>query len=206
MGLKFDVQSVIKYAAYETSRNGYVKRADDEDNCTANKLFDLLIKNELSDEQLSSVKDRVSKWFAYINSQDGDYFKEVKLEIAKPKIDEVKLGLVASSFASFDKHMSFVALNEIEKASEYLGEEGDSVAFCIRDFKMIKSGTSKFKNGDSKWYLYKIHDVNGNSITLFANENMDTEFKSHKQIEATVQKLSEYNGVKQTQISKVRFV
>lgn len=206
MGIKLSTQDVISHSAYETSVNGYIKRSDDEDNCTSNKVFDSVALKTLSQENLDSVKDRVTRWLDYISSQSGDYFEDIKSSIAQPKVDEAKIGLIASSFASFDRYQSYKVLNEIEKQSEYLGEEGDSVSFEIKDFKMIKSGTSKFKCSNSKWYLYKIHDTSGNSISMFANENLDKDFKKHTRVECTVQKLSEFNGIKQTQVSGVRFI
>lgn len=205
MGIKLNTQDVINYSAYETSMNGYVKRSDDEENCTANKVFDAITMRTVSQEDLEAVKDRVTKWFEYLSSQSGDYFDDIKSSIASPKVDEAKIGLIASSFASFDRFQSYKVLNEIEKQSEYLGEEGDSVKFEVKDYKLLKTGTSKFKGSSSKWYLYKLHDTNGNSISLFANENLDREFKKFTHVEATVQKLSEFNGIKQTQVSNIRF-
>lgn len=206
MGIKLSTQEVISHSAYETSMNGYVKRADDEDNCTANKVFDSVSMRTLSQEDLDSVKDRVTKWLDYISSQSNDYFDDITSSIAQSKVDEAKIGLIASSFASFDRYQSYKVLNEIEKQSDYLGEEGDSISFDVKDFKMIKSGTSKFKGSNSKWYLYKLHDTAGNSISMFANENLDKEFKKYTHVECTIQKLSEFNGIKQTQISGVRFI
>ena len=205
MGIKLDTKDVINHSAYETSMNGYIKRSDDEENCTANKVFDSITMRSLSHEDIESVKDRVTKWFEYLSSQSGDYFDDIKSSIASSKVDEAKIGLIASSFASFDRFQSYKVLNEIEKQSEYLGEEGDSVRFEVKDYKLLKTGTSKFKGSNSKWYLYKLHDTNGNSISLFANENLDREFKKFTHVEATVQKLSEFNGIKQTQVSGIRF-
>lgn len=205
MGIKLDTKDVINHSAYETSMNGYIKRSDDEDNCTANKVFDSIIDNTVTQEDLESIKDRVKEWFDYLSTQSGDYFDEIKSSIASTKIDESKIGLIASSFASFDRFQTYKVLNEIEKQSSYLGEEGDKVRFKIKDYKLLKIGNSKFKGSKSKWYLYKLHDTDGNSISLFANENLDREFDKFKYIEAVVQKLSKYNGIRQTQISNVRF-
>lgn len=205
MGIKLNTQDVISHSAYETSLNGYVKRADDEDNCTANVVFNSVSMRTISQDDLDTVKDRVTKWLEYISSQSGDYFDDIKASISQPKVDEAKIGLIASSFASFDRYQSYKVLNEIEKQSKYLGEEGDRVSFEIKDVKLLKTGTSKFKGANSKWYLYKIHDTNGNSISLFANENLDKEFKKFTHVECTVQKLSEFNGIKQTQVSDIRF-
>ena len=72
MGIKLNTQDVISHSAYETSMNGYIKRADDEDNCTAVKVFDSVTLRTLSQEDLNSVKDRVARWLEYISSQSGD--------------------------------------------------------------------------------------------------------------------------------------
>ena len=205
MSIKLNTQDVISHSAYETSLNGYVKRSEDEDNCTANKVFDSIVMKTISKDDLDTVKDRVTMWLEYISNQTGDYFDDIKASISEPKIDESKIGLVASSFSSFDRYQSYRVLNETEKQSEYLGEEGDSVSFEIKDSKLLKTGTSKYKGTSSKWYLYKLHDTHGNSISLFANENLDKKFKKHHHVVGTVQKLSEFNGIKQTQVSNIRF-
>ena len=137
MSIKLNTQDVISHSAYETSLNGYVKRSEDEDNCTANKVFDSIVMKTISKDDLDTVKDRVTMWLEYISNQTGDYFDDIKASISEPKIDESKIGLVASSFSSFDRYQSYKVLNETEKQSEYLGEEGDSVSFEIKDAKLL---------------------------------------------------------------------
>lgn len=207
MGTKFNVNDVIKHCAYETSINGYVKRSDDPRiDCTADKVIDAIVLHEVTEEQLQSVRDRVARWLEYVNNQTGEYFDNVRSEISKPKVEEGKIGLIASSFSTFDKYNKSLVLNEIDKQSNYLGEEGDSVTFTIKDSTLLKNGTSKFKNGNSKWYLFKFHDTDNNVITLFANDDLSKSFKEGVKLSGIVNKLSEYNGIKQTQISKLRFV
>lgn len=204
---KLQTTTVIKYAAYEVLQNGYVKRSEDEENCTANKILEAIELNSISDDELNSVKDRVQSWFEYINdsNQSGEYYDNVRAEVTKPMIDENKIALIASSFSSFDKYASFAKLKEKDKASDYLGEEGDKVTFSVRDYRLVKTGTSKFGNNSSKWFLYNIHDDNGNVIVYFSDHNLDFEFKHSDKISAVISKLSEYKGIKQTSISKVKF-
>ena len=204
---KFPTMNIIKHAAYETYNNGYTKRSDDSTvECTADLILDALLDHSVSDTDLEKMNDRIRAWSEYIRSQDdsNEYFSNVKSEMVKPMIDESKVGLIASSFSSFDKHNKFKLANEKDKLSEFLGEEGDSVRITVEEYKLVKTGISKFGKGN-KWYLYKLKDSSGNIVTLFSNENLDSEFRKFKTVSATISKLSEYNGIKQTQVTKVTF-
>ena len=206
MSINLVTKDVIYYSAYETSVNGYIKRSDDEENCTANKIVEAILGKTVSQENLEAMKDRVAAWFEYLSLQSGEYFDDVKSSITSKTVREEKVGLIASSFASLDRFNSYKVQREAEKQSEYLGEEGDHVTFEVKEYRLLKTGTSKYKGSSSKWYLYKIRDTSGNSISLFANKNLDKNFQKCVHAEAIIQKLSEFNGIKQTQISNIRFI
>ena len=205
---KFPTMNVIKCSAYETHMNGYVKRSDDDKiECTADLVLDMILDHSVDESELEKMNSRIRAWSEYIKDPDqsGEYFDNVRAEIGKPMIDESKIGLIASSFSSFDKHVLYKMAKEKDKLSEYLGEEGDSITFDIADYKLVKSGISKFGNA-SKWFLYKIHDPSGNIITYFADHNCDKEFKHSTKAEAIITKLTTFNEVKQTNVSKLRFL
>lgn len=204
MGAKLNVKDVITYSAYETL-DGYIKKSEDSNvESTFEKVLNDIESNSIDEVSISeSVKDRIKEWSLYIESQDGEYFESVRNEISKPLIDEIKIGLIASSFASFDKYKYFQKLNENDKLSEYLGEEGDYITFDIDSFKLIKTGMSKFGKQD-KWYLYKIKSGN-NIINYFSNTNIDYELEHFKKATAIISKLNEYKGTKQTNVSRLSF-
>ena len=207
MGVKLNTVLVIKYSAYETLHNGYVKRSDNESNCTADKVFNAISEDVISESELLSVKDRVANWMQFINDSTGEYFDNIRTEISKPTIDENKIGLIASSFSCMDKTAKYIKSNDLEKSSEYLGEVGDTVNFEIKSYMLLKSGTSKFDNHtSSKWFLYKINDTNNNVIKWFADHNCEFEFTHSKRIKAVISKLSVYKDVKQTNITRVNFL
>lgn len=204
---KVFTKDVIRYSAYITEQEGYVKRSDDKSvTCTADKVLDAIESDSIDHDLLDDTKDRVEKWLEYVNdeSQNTEYFISLRSEICKPMIDEMKIGLIASSFASFDRHKNFKARADIDRQSEFLGEEGDKVTFNISEYRLVKTGTSKFGNG--KWYLYSIKDDNHNIITYFADHDCEFEFTHSKQATATVSKLNTYNEVKQTNVSKLKFL
>jgi hypothetical protein len=205
---KFSTIDVIKVSAYETSMNGYTKRSEDARVvCTADAVFDALIDHSVDESELEKMNDRIVAWNNYLKdpNQENDYILSVRSEIVKPMIDESKIGLIASSFASFDRYIKFKMLNEKDKQSDFLGEEGDSVTFEISEYKLVKTGSSKYNKG-SKWYLYHIKDVIGNIIIFFADHNCDDEFRNHSKATATISKLTTYNEVKQTNVSKLIFI
>ena len=39
---KLNTIDVIKHSAYEVKHNGYVKRSDAKDDCTSDKVFDMI--------------------------------------------------------------------------------------------------------------------------------------------------------------------
>ena len=56
------------------------------------------------------------------------------------------------------------------------------------------------------WFLYKIIDDAGNVIMAFMDHNCEFEFNHCNKIKATISKLSEFNNVKQTSVSRVKFL
>lgn len=207
---KITATDVIKVSAYITNREGYIKRTDDARvTCTADRVLDAIEINSISDSEFDSVKDRVIGWLDFINDsehQTGEYFDSIRNEICKPMIDELKVGLIASSFASYDRYCSFKSKSNLDKMSNFIGEEGDKVIFSIADYKLVKTGDSKFSKKNEKWYLYRIHDELGNIIIFFASHDCEYEFNTYKKATATISKLNTFNEVKQTNVSKLQFM
>lgn len=207
---KISTKDVINISAYITEQDGYVKRSDNPNTvCTADKVLDAIETGSVSDDELNDVKDRVAKWLEYVSDSDhqsGEYFDNLREEICKPMIDEIKIGLIASSFASFDRYLSFKAKNDLDKRSEFLGEEGDKITFNIANHKLIKTGASKFGNNPGKWFLYRIEDDMGNLIIYFADHDCEFEFNHSNKATATISKLNTYNEVKQTNVSRLKFL
>ena len=207
---KVSTIDVIKYSAIITESEGYIKRSDNPHViCTADKVLDAIEDNSFNNEDLSDTKDRISKWLEYVNDiehQTGEYFDNLRIEICKPMIDEIKIGLIASSFASFDKNRLYMAKSELDKQSNFLGEEGDKITFNIAEHTLVKTGASKYNDKGGKWFLYKIKDDLGNIIIYFADHDCESEFEHSDKAIATISKLTTFNEVKQTNVSKLRFL
>ena len=207
---KIITTDVIRASAYITEQEGYTKRSDNPNvMCTADKVLDAIETASIDDADLEDTKERVTGWLEYINDsehQTGEYFDNLRSEVCKPMIDEIKVGLIASSFASYDRFRSFKARNDLDRQSEFLGEEGDKVTFTITEHKLIKSGASKFGNNAGKWYLYRMKDDRGNIIIYFADHDCEYEFSHSDKATATISKLNTFNEVKQTNVSRLKFM
>lgn len=207
---KFLTTDIIRASAYITEHEGYVKRSENKNIiCTADKVIDIVEGKLLNDNGLNDTKNRVIGWLDYINDanhQTGEYYENLRAEICKPMIDENRVGLIASSFASYDRYRSFKLSSDKDKESEFIGEEGDTVTFNIKEYRLVKSGTSKFNNSSSKWFLYKIKDDHQNIIIYFADHDCEFEFKHSDKAIATISKLNVYNEIKQTNVSKLKFL
>ena len=201
---------VIRISAYITDQEGYTKRSDNPNvMCTADKVLDAIETASISESDLEDTKERVTNWFEYINDYDhqtGEYFDNLRSEVCKPMIDEMKVGLIASSFASYDKYKLFKAKNDIDKNSVFLGEEGDKITFTISEHTLVKTGASKFGNTSGKWFLYKIKDDHQNIIIYFADHDCEYEFSQYDKATATISKLTTFNEVKQTNVSRLKFI
>ncbi len=205
---RLSTMEVIKYSAFETLNNGYTKRADCKKNevCTADKIVEMMIGAEVEESELEEMNSRIRDWNNYIkdSKHDSEYFNNVRDAISSNTVEESKVGLIASSFASYDRDKQFEKTKALEKESEYLGQEGDSIEFEITDHKLVKTGNSKFGNS-GKWFLYKIYS-GPNVIIYFADHNCEFEFNHSNKATAVVSKLSTFNEVKQTNVSKLKFM
>ena len=104
---KLNTIDVIKHSAYEVKHNGYVKRSDAKDDCTSDKIFDMITHAEIDESELDAMNEYIAEWMNYIQEQQGEYFDDLRNEVAKPFTDEKRISLIASSFASYERYLKF---------------------------------------------------------------------------------------------------
>lgn len=93
------------------------------------------------------------------------------------------------------KQAAYDAKMEAERsASNYIGEVGKRLVLDVSEIKLITSWLGDF----GYTYLYKITDPSGNVMIWRASKKIENTSK----IKATIREHSEYNGVKQTVITR----
>ena len=81
--------------------------------------------------------------------------------------------------------------------SEYIGKVGDRITILISDYRVITSWETQY----GITAIYKITDENGN---VFIWKTSGGIVDDTKKISATVKSHNEYNGTKQTEITRCR--
>ena len=128
---KLNTIDVIKHSAYEVKHNGYVKRSDAKDDCTSDKIFDMITHAEIDESELDTMNEYIAEWMNYIQEQQGDYFDDLRNEVAKPFTDEKRISLIASSFAYVN--------NKINDQAELLDKNIRDISTNLSDNYITKS-------------------------------------------------------------------
>ena len=146
--------------------------------------------------------------YEYVNGLEGDsnYIHNLKTVIVNKYVAYSDLGLLASAIPYYNRYVErceeenrrrAVARKEAEN-SEYLGAVGDRVkGIRIVGAKCIWSGYDQF----GEHYLYKMLTENNNVLIWSTGKGLpDGEFM----LDGTIKELKEYNGVKETVMTRCK--
>lgn len=196
---RFSKEKVLLFAAYVTANEGY-KPLSQGDSSTSSQVLDLCFDpSSLSESELLQYKDRVTQALDWLQTQPtSEYYTKLKSLLSHPDIPEEKVGFASSLFSGYDRHLSRVLTQQIDRKSQFVSQEGQEITIPITSYHLLKNGTNK--NGKS-YYLYKIYS-DSNIFIWFAHRDSDDVLK-YKKITATVTKHDQYNGVNQNIINYV---
>lgn len=210
------------YIAETIKHFGYVKSDDDRptkqrareyyevDHGMIGGIFANLAK-EFKDE-MNSVsfnansdysKELVNNVLTWIDSQteDNNYFHNLKTVCSLEYITFDNFGLLASVFPVYDRNLERekqkLEEQETDRKSEHVGNVGDRITVKIKDFKIITTWETDY--GLTK--IFKIVDVNGNVYTWKTSGRISDDAK---EIVGTVKSHNVYRGIKQTELTRVR--
>ena len=148
-------------------------------------------------------KELVNNVLTWIDSQteDNNYFHNLKTVCSLEYITYDNFGLLASVFPVYDRNLKRekqkLEEQEADRKSEYVGNVGDRITVQIEDFKIITTWETDY--GLTK--IFKIIDVNGNVYTWKTSGGIADDAK---EIVGTVRSHNEYRGIKQTELTRVR--
>lgn len=148
----------------------------------------------------NEATEKVLEW---ISKQDesNNYFHNLKTVCAMDYIEFDKFGILASVFPAYDKAMErekqITEERERGKNSEYVGSIGDRVTIEMVDHKIVTSWETEW----GTTVIHKITDVNGNVFTWKTSKGIGEEAKK---ITGTIKAHTEYNGAKQTEITRCK--
>jgi hypothetical protein len=212
---KHDLEHFVAYVAEYVKQTGYFlsrSKAEDSSRISTsdsvwNEMHNSLMKKEhktvqiISEESEELAKEAI-QWGIELGNREtlSDYHHNLHLSCLANVVDWRSKGIVASLLTAYQYEMDMIEKKEREKEetkdSEYFGEVGARSEFTLEVIK--KSGFST-QFGWTTLHIFK--DENGNVATWFSS-NKEFEEGSAITIKATVKEHREYNGTKQTVLTR----
>lgn len=138
---------------------------------------------------------------------DGEYIRNLKVICSDEYTDYRSLGILVSLTVAYERHLGQVAAYEEKKAkaekevaaSQYVGEVGDKLEIACTSFSCISSWEGYY----GPTFLYKFTDNDDNVYVWYASKSVNDEDRVTA-IKGTVKDHSEFNGVKQTVLTRCK--
>lgn len=217
----FKVDEILEQTVEEVNHYGYVSQATiqkwneshqyDEEYCplekTSSQVFKIMNevtgygtnelarpKYEVTLETIAKVKE-VKDFISNLEDKN-DYIHNIKTLLQTEYVDNKNLGLVVSAVGYYLRETELKNIQKEESNSEYIGNIGDKIEFTS-DTTVISSYYTEY----GITYIYKFI-FNGNVIIWRTNKKLDGTLT----IKGTVKEHSEYNGIKQTVITRGKVI
>lgn len=145
-------------------------------------------------------------WLETLGSPDNDYLFNLSLLAKSVSITSRNFGIAVSAINAYSRAMEVEIRRNKRIAdgakSQYVGTEGERLDFealVVYTKSIEREGYSYYDSGIS--YLYKMVQ-NDNVITYFSSRDLGWEQGATVKFKATVKKHEEYEGVKQTIVTR----
>ena len=206
VGMGVDSKKLKALAIGLVKAHGYTRNFDSHKG-TAYDLSNLYFHNLPKDveEQLFSdvilatdeeVKE-IDNFASENKESNNNYMRNASLAWLKNYIEGRDFGLICSFVNTYLKNKQ----EKEEKASssnEYVGSIGERITFTINNFRVLYTKRPYVYNGEYT-YVYEIKDELGHTF-IWSTTSID--LKVGSKITATVKEHKEYNGLKQTVITR----
>lgn len=173
--------------------NAYLKKCREE--------MESVLYNPDTDENHIKAKAMI-EWIL-ANENNTNYFHNLKVVCSHKHISSENFGLVASIPATYDKNLEIEAEKKRreeekkrdEKNSQYVGKIGDRITFKVAEARTLSARDNQY----GVTYFIKFRGEDGN-IYVWSTSNGNA--VDAPVIKATVKGYNEYNGIKQTIITR----
>ena len=215
-----EIGEALRYVAETTRHFGYVKA--DGDRPTKYRARDYyetdhrmagLLQEELEKEMWEVsfnansdyAKEISEKALEWVLSQEAnsEYMHNLKTVCSASYVTFENFGILASFIPSYNRAIEREQRIEAERnanmKSEHIGKVGDRITILISDCRIITSWETQY----GRTVIFKITDESGNVFTWKTSGGIA---EDTKKILATVKSHNEYNGTKQTEITRCRAV
>lgn len=195
------VADTFKKIAYPyIKKNGYVK-TDQGERSTVKQLSYLLTKTDVplaSDKEIDAITDWIATWD---EGKVNDFQENARIAWKKKFLEYRDLALISSFIASYFKAMqreSEIKLRKEASTSEYVGEVGSKITLEVANQRVLYTKEPSYSYYGDCTFMYRIVGTDGNIYIWSTTQLVEVGDK----INATVKDHKEYNGEKQTTITR----
>lgn len=213
-----EIKEALRFVAETTRHFGYVK--SDGDRPTKYRARDYyeatykmagLLQAELEEEMwkvsfnadsdyAKEISEKSLEWVLK-QEENSEYMHNLKTVCSAIYVTFENFGILASLIPAYNRAMEreqrIEAERNADKKSEHIGKIGERITILISDCRVITSWETQY----GITAIFKITDENGNVFTWKTSGGLS---EGTKKISATVKSHNEYNGIKQTEITRCR--
>jgi hypothetical protein len=211
-----DVAAFLALVAGLARQYGFVTKSQDPFNATANLAWDVVLGDKdtlkrLERDGFSVIATDVRQaeaaltWIRSMEQpHDNNYMANLWIACKADSIDGRAAGIVASLISAYTRHIEKEAKTASEskgQVSKHLGVEGGKFSGRV---KIVSVRTFEPQN----WYenvrtLVRM-EQNGNILTWWTGTSPDVEADDEVDVKGTIKKHDEYNGQKQTVLTRCK--
>ena len=196
----YNVCDVIAIANDIIKKHGYVRSC--EDMSTKSRLlseFGMIHKPSAESVKLA---EEMKEYFSHLDYKDlTDYQKNLKSLLNAGYTRTASFGYLAYAPIAYkqmrEKEIQDQAAKQAAANSAYVGKVGDRIVIDVKESKLVTSWETVY----GYTYLYKFLTSDNNTLVWYASKTLDGD---PKRITGTVKEHKDYNGEKQTVITRCK--
>lgn len=187
----------------------YINRASSKVREELKAEMDAVGFNADSEYAVESTKNAL-EWIRNIDEKElnsNEYIRNLHVICSDKYTDYRSLGILVSLTTAYERHLGKIAAYEKKEnahkaevlASAHVGEVGDKIEVNVASFTCVSSWESMY----GVTFLYKFTDAENHTFIWYASKSVDNEDRVTT-IKGTVKDHSEFNGVKQTVLTRCK--
>lgn len=213
----FNIEDVLDVAQVVIQEFGYISRKMVEESIdhkirTSETVLDVLWPSmgtkaqEFAADIRTGVTDKVKeetrkiiKWASKLNPEESEYNHNITQLIKSGKVTSRFMGYAVSIIPSYNRAMNAITEKK-DKINEWVGGLGMNIQADVE----VTAVTSK--QGQYRTTIICFNDNEGRTYVWFASGSRDFQRGDKMKIYGTVKKHNEWNGIKQTVLTRVKIL
>jgi hypothetical protein len=202
----FERDKVLGISIMLIDKSGYIRADDTTALSTKLRVFEILTdKNitdipELREPGIQAKIVEVRNWVES-NLDDSDYITNLKVILRGEYVNERYLGFAVSSYQSYRASIKRAEMEAARADSKHIGNVGDKIQIKVKILR--KTGIETIYGIST---LIIMVDESGNIIKWFSSRGIMADEGEEVTIKGTIKTHDEYQGTKQTQLTRCKIV